>query len=230
MIAPPFVGTSSAGHCALLHVGSALDHVPVDETPVCAHASAIVDERKNPALHANAALDPWLSKSVLLARLPSEGAVSVGQTARAQEGSLPLHDPLLLPAASCAHVRASVDESAYPASHAYVATEPCSFVFVSSGTLPFSSAVLKSGHVASAHVGALPLHAPTLVVPVWLHVSVALSDREYPLAQSNVAVDPSSRELLNATAPFAGAVSSGHCASVHVGAAPLHVPTPVAAV
>jgi hypothetical protein len=42
----------------LLHVGSALDHVPVDETPVCAHASAIVDERKNPALHANAALDP----------------------------------------------------------------------------------------------------------------------------------------------------------------------------
>jgi len=58
VIAPPFVGTSSAGHCALLHVGSALDHVPVDETPVCAHASAIVDERKNPALHANAALDP----------------------------------------------------------------------------------------------------------------------------------------------------------------------------
>ena len=33
-IALPCVGCTSAGHCALLHVGAYLDHSPFDETPV----------------------------------------------------------------------------------------------------------------------------------------------------------------------------------------------------
>ena len=40
-------------------------------------------------------------------------------------------------------------------------------------------------------------------------------------------MEPSFNELENETAPFVGALSVEHCASEHVGSAPLHVPTPL---
>ena len=40
-------------------------------------------------------------------------------------------------------------------------------------------------------------------------------------------MEPSFNELENETAPFPGALSAEHCASEHVGSAPLHVPTPL---
>ena len=58
-MAPPFVGCTSAGHWALLHVGAAPDHSPLNETPTCLQTKDMSDERKYPELHVNIAADPW---------------------------------------------------------------------------------------------------------------------------------------------------------------------------
>jgi hypothetical protein len=53
------------------------------------------------------------------------------------------------------------------------------FVFVIVGTLPLSNALLSVGHVARAHVGALPLHDPVAApVESCAHVRVAPLERK----------------------------------------------------
>jgi hypothetical protein len=53
----PCDGVASGGHTARTQVGAALDHVPVDETPACVHVSAILEDRKYPALQLNVAVE-----------------------------------------------------------------------------------------------------------------------------------------------------------------------------
>ena len=162
----------------MLHVGATPVHSPFDEMPVCLHTSAMVDDKKNPALQLNVAIDPWFEAAVSDGPVPSAGAESTTEhVAIAHVGSAPLHAPEEVDPV-CAHVRGDEEERAYPVLHAYVATEPCRFAFVVVGTWPLPTALLSAGHVARAHVGALPLHAPT-DAPTELceHVRVAVLDR-----------------------------------------------------
>ena len=160
----------------MLHNGAAPDQAPTAETPVCAHVSVMLEDRKNVASHANVAVEPWLFVAVSVGPLPLVGADMVGHVAIAHVGSAPLHAPEEVDPV-CVHVRGDEEERAYPVLHAYVATEPCMFAFVVVGTWPLPTALLSVGHVARAHVGALPLHAPT-DAPAELceHVRVAVLD------------------------------------------------------
>ena len=106
---PPFVGCTSAGHWALLHVGASLDQAPSAETPVCAHASVMLEDRKNVASHANVAVEPWLFVAVSVGPLPLVGADRAGHVAIAHVGSEPPQVPsAVVPV--CAHVRGLDDE------------------------------------------------------------------------------------------------------------------------
>ena len=95
----------------MLHVGAAPDHSPLDETPVCAQVSAMLEDRKNVASHANVAVDPWLFVSDSVGALPLVGADMVGHVAIAHVGAEPLHTPDEV-APLCAHVRGLADERA----------------------------------------------------------------------------------------------------------------------
>ena len=77
----------------MLHVGAAPDHSPLDETPVCAQVSAMLEDRKNAASHANVAVDPWLFVADSVGPLPLVGADMVGHVAIAHVGAEPLHTP-----------------------------------------------------------------------------------------------------------------------------------------
>ena len=93
----------------MLHVGAAPVQVPTAATPVCAHVSGIVEERKNVASHANVAVEPWLFVSDSVGPLPFAGAGSVAHVAIVHVGSEPLHTPDDV-APLWAHVRGLADE------------------------------------------------------------------------------------------------------------------------
>ena len=66
----------------MLHVGTVPDQVPAAETPVCAHVSAMLEERKNVEWHANVAVEPWLFVSDSTGPLPLVGGADrVGHVA-----------------------------------------------------------------------------------------------------------------------------------------------------
>ena len=94
----------------MLHVGASLDQAPSAETPVCAHASAMLEERKNVAPHSNVAIAPCpRSTGLYTAAIPLVGVVIVAQIAIAHVGSEPPQVPsAVVPA--CAHVRGLDDE------------------------------------------------------------------------------------------------------------------------
>ena len=93
----------------MLHVGAAPDQVPTAETPVRAHVSVMLEERKNVASHAKVAIEPWLFVAVSVGPLPSVGDASALHVAIAHVGSEPLHIPeAVVPV--CAHVRGLDDE------------------------------------------------------------------------------------------------------------------------
>ena len=88
----------------MLHVGAAPDQAPTAETPVCAHVSVMLEERKNVASHAKVAIEPWLFASDSVGPLPLVGADRAGHVAIVHVGSPPLHVPE--PVASvCSQVR-----------------------------------------------------------------------------------------------------------------------------
>ena len=93
----------------MLHVGAAPDHSPLDETSICAHVSAMLEERKNVASHTNVAVEPWLFVSDSIGALPSVGAASALHVAIAHVGAEPLHAPDEVEPL-CAHVRGLDDE------------------------------------------------------------------------------------------------------------------------
>ena len=94
----------------MLHVGATPVHSPFDEMPVCVHSSAMLDDRKNPALQPNVAIDPWFEAAVSDGPVPSAGAESVVEHVAIEHvGSAPLHvpeevDPI------CTHVRRLAEE------------------------------------------------------------------------------------------------------------------------
>ena len=60
----------------------------------------------------------------------------------------------------------------------YVATEPCLFVFVIVGALPFVNALLSVVHVAREHVGGALLHDPAATPAEFCaHVCIAVLER-----------------------------------------------------
>ena len=77
----------------MLHVGAAPDHSPLDETPVCAQVSAMLEDRKNVASHANVAVEPWLFVAVRVGPLPLVGADRVGHVAIVQVVVTEVHVP-----------------------------------------------------------------------------------------------------------------------------------------
>ena len=94
----------------MLHVGTVPDQVPAAETPVCAHVSAMLEERKNVEWHANVAVEPWLFVSDSIGPLPLVGGADrVGHVAIAHVGAEPLHAPDEVEPL-CAHVRGLDDE------------------------------------------------------------------------------------------------------------------------
>ena len=94
----------------MLHVGAAPDQVPSDEIPVCAHVSAMLEERKNVESHANVAVAPCpRATGLYTTAIPLIGSVSVLHVAIAHVGSELLHVPEAdVPV--CAHVRGIDDE------------------------------------------------------------------------------------------------------------------------
>ena len=92
------------------HVGAAPDHSPLDETSICAHVSAVLEDRKNVAPHANVAVAPCpRATGLYTAAIPFVGVVIVAQIAIAHVGSEPPHaPPAVVPV--CAHVRGLDDE------------------------------------------------------------------------------------------------------------------------
>ena len=94
----------------MLHVGAAPDHSALDETSICAHVSAMLEERKNVAPHANVAVAPCpRATGLYTAAIPFVGVVIVAQIAIAHVGSEPPHAPEdVVPV--CAHVRGLDDE------------------------------------------------------------------------------------------------------------------------
>ena len=94
----------------MLHVGTVPDQVPAAETPVCAHVSAMLEERKNVAPHANVAVAPCpRATGLYTAAIPFVGVVIVAQIAIAHVGSEPPQVPLAV-VLVCAHVRGLDDE------------------------------------------------------------------------------------------------------------------------
>ena len=94
----------------MLHVGAAPDHSPLDETPVCAQVSAMLEDRKNVAPHANVAVAPCpRATGLYTAAIPFVGVVIVAQIAIAHVGSEPPQVPLAV-VPVCAHVRGLDDE------------------------------------------------------------------------------------------------------------------------
>ena len=77
----------------------------------------------------------------------------------------------------CAHVSVMLEERTNVASHANVAVEPWLFVSDSVGALP-SPGAASALHVAIAHVGAEPLHAPDEVAPLCAHVRGLADERK----------------------------------------------------
>jgi len=94
----------------LLHVGAGPDQVPTAETPVCAHVSTTLEERKYPPLHSNVAVAPCpRATGLYTTAIPLIGSVSVLHVAIAHVGSELLHVPEAdVPV--CAHVRGIDDE------------------------------------------------------------------------------------------------------------------------
>ena len=94
----------------MLHVGATPVHSPLDDVLVCLHATAMVDDKKNPALQLNVAIDPWFEAAVSDGPVPSAGAESTTEhVAIAHVGSESLHVPeAVMPV--CAHVRGLADE------------------------------------------------------------------------------------------------------------------------
>ena len=94
----------------MLHVGAAPDHSALDETSICAHVSAMLEERKNVAPHANVAVAPCpRATGLYTAAIPFVGVVIVAQIAIAHVGSEPPQVPLAV-VPVCAHVRGLDDE------------------------------------------------------------------------------------------------------------------------
>ena len=77
----------------------------------------------------------------------------------------------------CAHVSVMLEERTNVASHANVAVDPWLFVSDSVGALP-SVGAASALHVAIAHVGAEPLHAPDEVAPLCAHVRGLADERK----------------------------------------------------
>ena len=94
----------------MLHVGATPDQVPISETPVCAHVSAMAEERKKVSSHANVAVAPCpRATGLYTAAIPFVGVVIVAQIAIAHVGSEPPQVPLAV-VLVCAHVRGLDDE------------------------------------------------------------------------------------------------------------------------
>ena len=77
----------------------------------------------------------------------------------------------------CAHVSVMLEERTNVESHANVAVEPWLLVSDSVGALP-SVGAASALHVAIAHVGAEPLHAPDEVAPLCAHVRGLADERK----------------------------------------------------
>ena len=214
----------------MLHVGATPVHSPLDDVLVCLHTSAMIDDKKNPALQLNVAIDPWFEAAVSDGPVPSAGAESTTEhVAIAHVGSAPLHAPEEV-APVCVHVRGDEEERAYPVLHAYVATEPCRFAFVVVGTWPLTNALLSVGHVARAHVGAVASQA-TLPPPAAAteHVRTAAPTSAKPSAHANVAVAPGNVRSLVVPAlestmpkPLLGVDGTAQANGMHVGSAVSH--------
>ena len=86
----------------MLHVGAAPDQAPTAETPVCAHVSVMLEDRKNVASHANVAVEPWLFVAVSVGPLPLVGADRAGHVAIVQVVVTEVHVPATV------HVETSV--------------------------------------------------------------------------------------------------------------------------
>ena len=94
----------------MLHVGAGPDQVPTAETPVCAHVSTTLEERKYPPLHSNVAVAPCpRATGLYTAAIPLVGVSIVAQIAIAHVGSEPPQVPLAV-VPVCAHVRGLDDE------------------------------------------------------------------------------------------------------------------------
>jgi len=104
-----------------------------------------------------------------------------------------------------------LEERKNMASHANVAVEPCLYASVSVGPLPFVG-VASVGHIATAHVGAEPLHANAPDE----HTRGTTNEREYPLLHVYIATDPGlvESDMYTGFTPSTGAVSAGHVVGV----------------